>query len=51
MASLLCPFNDTALASDALLKLRDVLIGFGEVAPLIEHGGGSWEGSFLLSHD
>jgi hypothetical protein len=38
------------MASDALLKLRDLLIGFGEVFSLVEHGGGSWEGSILFAH-
>jgi hypothetical protein len=40
MTPLLCPFNHTALASDAVLKLRDVPIGFGEVVRLVKHAGG-----------
>jgi hypothetical protein len=42
MTSLLCSFDNVALASDALLKLGDVLIGFGEVISFVEHGGGTW---------
>ena len=41
MTSLLCAFNHTTLASNALLKLRDMLISFGEVISFVEHGGGS----------
>jgi hypothetical protein len=49
MTSLLCPFDHTTLASDALLKLGDVLIGFGEVLSFVEHGVSS-EGSILFAH-
>jgi hypothetical protein len=49
MTSLLCPFDHTALASDALLELGDVLIGFGEVLSFVEHGV-SLKGSILFVH-
>jgi hypothetical protein len=49
MTSLLCPFDHTTLASDTLLKLRDVLIGFGEVLSFVEHGV-SLKGSILFAH-
>jgi hypothetical protein len=48
--SMAAVFGHTAVASDALFKLRDVLVGFGEVISLVEHGDGSWEGSILFAH-